>query len=168
MRKFYDLVRFHDPEPLDFSRVFTPRDYRFIPPDRSERKRVEKEGKIPISLADSDESWKKAVRIGGVVYLVPRAKVVDVGGARLLAERGAALILLSDYLNSPSRALKYGMFQVRVLRKRGVPILLATGARNPLEQRRAREVASFGTLLGIPYPEALNGVSRAWGGFFQV
>ncbi len=168
MRKFYDLVRFDNPEPLDFSRVLSPRDYEIIPPDRSERKRVEKEGKIPISLADTDEAWKKSARIGGIVYLVPRAKIVDVGGAHLLAERGAALILLSDYLKNPSRALRYGMFQVSVLRKRGVPVLLATGARSPLEQRRAREIACFGTILGIPYPEALNGVSRAWEGFFRA
>ena len=109
-----------------------------------------------VKIAENPSEAKRYVGRARVVF-TPR---VDEALLSLAQQSGTFLGLFVGEI-SPHRLGRYAEW-VRLSSKSRVPVLLATGARDPLEMRAPRDIARIGILLGMRREDAFAAVSRRW------
>ncbi len=86
---------------------------------------------------------------------------VDAALLSLAKQNGVFLGFFTSDIDE--RSLERYMEWVRLVRRAGVPIVIASGARSVYEMRSPRDRAMIGVLLGMSREDAFSAVSKRWG-----
>lgn len=167
-RKFYDLVRMDDVEEwekiLGYERIITAKGWIDVTGKKGEaRKKARKAGEkgiIPIFVATNIDAAKEGSWVENSIMEI-RTRI-DMQVVNIMAEKNVAAMITLDYIRSGHKALQNAAHAVRLLHKRRVPTLLASGARSEKDLRAPRDIAAVGKILGMSVPMALAAVSDNW------
>ena len=91
--------------------------------------------------------------------------VFDLATANTLAERNVfTCFLFTDFLNArgfeKSQLMKNASLSLKLLEKASAPVMFVSGANSRDEMRSARNLSSFGVLLGMKKENAIRAVDR--------
>ncbi len=161
MRRFYDLV-FTNDHPLKhlYHKVFYPGDFVVVSGGRKEAKRqavsAKGEGKIPIAVVSRPQELKEFVWVKELFAIFSKIPV-DEPSIHLMREKGIPLGIF--YTGTRLSVLRHN---IRVALEREVPVIAASGVRDPNLVRSPYDVRSLLKLLGMTEPQALSALSTWW------
>ena len=171
MREFYDLLVFGQ-ECIEFGEKIGFKKACFSEVNYCEPKNVigitPLKGKINIFLGGDLKINQAAVRKKIQVLLNPvneKTKNFDSATARIAKENNICIgISLSSILEKKGidriKLLKNLMFMVKICMKMKTDLTILSGARNKLEMRPPRDLASVLIMLGLTEPQALWAISE--------
>ena len=141
--KFYDLVRMETSEDV---------------------KKVAKELGVELiakwrDIKEEDDPGK-AKNLLGKVKAIFISFVPDEAFLSLAKQKGTFVGVFISEINDRNIG-RYAEI-LRLLQGARIPILLATGAREPLEMRSGMDIAMVGVLLGLRRENAIAAVSKRW------
>ena len=141
--KFYDLVRMEVNE--DVRKIAEELDVELVASRRDVRE---------------ERELGKAKNLLGKVKAIFISFVPDEAFLSLAKQKGTFVgIFLSEV---DERSIGRYAEILRLLQGARIPILLATGAREPLEMRSGMDIAMVGVLLGLRKENAVAAVSKRW------